>query len=90
MLIYFLSDQDAWGMKYWALFLGIAVVSASIFGPIGSRIAKQKQRAPIEGLFLELIIGPLGTLAEVLLPNVRNRSNPSRFSLSDAWHRHYY
>jgi len=72
-------------MSYWALFLGIALISALIFGPMGSQIAKQKQRDPIEGLFLGVLFGPLGAIAEVLLPRGPAQASSGRSSIADSW-----
>jgi len=72
-------------MSYWAWFLGLAAVSALIFGPVGSQIAKQKQRDPIEGLFLGVLLGPLGAIAEVLLPRGRAQASSGRSSISAFW-----
>lgn len=72
-------------MSYWMLFLGFAAISALIFGPMGSQIAKQKQREPLEGLFLGVFFGPLGAIAEELLPTGPTHAKSGRSSIWDFW-----
>lgn len=75
-------------MIYWMLFLGCVAMSALVFGPITSQIAEKKRRAPIEGLYLGLILGPIGAITESLLPDgqTQPRSRPSS-SFLDSWDR---
>jgi|GEM_PF-3246847 len=72
-------------MIYWTLFLGIALISALVFGPMGSQIAEDRQRSPVEGLMLGLIFGPFGAIAETFLPKGSMRPIPSQTHLPEAW-----
>lgn len=43
-------------------------LSAAIFGTLGTWVAKQCGRADNEGLFLGMLLGPLGVLIVAMLP----------------------
>lgn len=51
----------------------IVLVVWIAMGGVGAYVAVQKQREPIEGLLFALLLGPIGILIEVLLPEGKRR-----------------
>ena len=87
--------DDPWNWN--AIIFAVALVSAGIFGWLGSWVARQCGREPIEGAILGVFFGPFGVIVEGLLPKfpyekqIRDSSPPADVVRDEKvireWHR---
>jgi hypothetical protein len=56
--------------------IAFILVCSMVCGLMGSYVASQRLRGPLEGFMFGLLLGPLGILIEVLMPHGETRDEP--------------